>query len=63
MEDLNARTEPVIGNDTAGDETTDQPEERIAVGDPQVDDEPEELKEEQSGENEPEPLLEPDDPE
>ncbi len=61
MEDLNARTESIIGNDTDENENTDRGEARIAVGDPRVDDEPEALKEEQPDESEPTP-LEPDDP-
>lgn len=63
MEDLNTRTESVIGDATDEKKGNDPSEEKIVVGDPQVDDEPEKLKEEQAKEGEPEPLLEPDDPE
>lgn len=44
MEDLNARTESVISENTDKEET--QTDEKIVIGDPQIDDEPEELKEE-----------------
>lgn len=62
MEDLNARTESVIGNDDGENEDTKQTDARIAVGDPRVDDEPDDLRNEQPEESEPTP-LEPDDPE
>lgn len=63
MEDLNTRTESVIGDSTDDAKKPEYDKERIVVGDHQMDDEPEELKEEQQEEEEPEPLLEPDDPE
>lgn len=71
MEDLNARTESVIGGSTDEGETRVDPDqddvqdpskEEVVVGDPEVDDEPEELDEGVSDDPEYEP-LEPDDPE
>ena len=70
MEDPDSRTESVIGDssnegqtpvDTEQDDVSDPTKKEVVVGDPVVDDEPEDLDEELTDDPEYEP-LEPDEP-